>query len=94
MQGKRDRHHGAPGMPEHDGLLDPKLRERVLEQGGMGARRPQVARSGAVAVAGSVKDDHRNRLESRSTKLLIVKSWIRVPLPWISTRGSPWPRSM
>ena len=94
MQRQRDRHHRAPGVSKHDGLLHTKLVQGMLVERGMGSGRPQVPWSLAVAVAGSLDDDHPVALDRRSTRPLTVKSWIRVPLPWMSARGSPVPRSM
>src|SRR3954464_6395735 len=57
LQRERDRHHRAPGVSKHDGLLDSKLVQGMLVERGMGAGRPQVPWSLAVAVTGSLDDN-------------------------------------
>src|SRR6478609_48294 len=45
-------------MSEHDRLLDAELRERILEEVGLGCRRPHhVAGPEAVAEAGTIEHD-------------------------------------
>ncbi len=44
-------------MAKHNGLVDPKLSQRVLEQGRVRSWGPQAAWSGAVAVTWPVDDN-------------------------------------